>query len=159
MMVTLTKENVQLLDRVDAAKEEACLLVGFRGNQSFGPILVPVKFIPVSGQDDGIAANGIYHTPAEPTTTGNPGSNGRLIRQLQGSMPDESLTRRELTIVSHIAKGSANKQIALQLDITEQTVKNHVTTIMRKLDAKNRAHIVSLAFRHGLIPLWELGSN
>lgn len=158
-MVTLTKENVQLLDRVDTAKEEACLLVGFRGNQSFGPILVPVKFIPMPEQGDGIAANGIYHTPAEPTTTGNPGSNGRLIRRLQGSMPDEGLTRRELEIVSHIAKGSANKQIALQLDITEQTVKNHVASVMGKLNAKNRTHIVALAIRQGLIPLWELGSN
>ena len=158
-MVTLTKENAQLLEGVETDNERDCLHIGFPGNESFGPILVPVKFIPMSAQGDGIAANGIYHTLAEPTTTGNPGSNGRLIRQLQGPMLDEGLTRRELEIVSHIAKGSANKQIALQLDITEQTVKNHVTTIMRKLDAKNRAHIVSLAFRHGLIPLWELGSN
>jgi len=158
-MVTLTKENAQLLEGVDTVTEEACLLVGFRGNESFGPILVPVKFIPMSAQGDGIAANGIYHTPAEPTTTGNPGSNGRLIRQLQGPMLDEGLTRRELEIVSHIAKGSANKQIALQLDITEQTVKNHVASVMGKLNAKNRTHIVALAIRQGLIPLWELGGN
>lgn len=158
-MVTLTKENAQLLEGVDTAAEEACLLVGFRGNEAFGPILVPVKFIPMPEQGDGIAANGIYHTPAQPTTTGNPGSNQRLIPRLQGPMLNERLTRRELEIVSHIAKGSANKQIALELDITEQTVKNHIASIMSKLDAKNRTHILTLAIRQGLIPLWELGGN
>lgn len=152
-MVTLTKENVQLLDRVDVAKEEACLLVGFRGNQSFGPILVPVKFIPMPEQGDGTAVDGLSHIPAEPTTTETPRSNERLIRQLQGLMPDKSLSRRELETVSYIAEGAANKQIAHQLNISEATVKNHVTSIMRKLDAKNRAHIVTLAIRHGLIPL------
>jgi len=158
-MVTLTKENAQLLEGVDTAAEEACLLVGFRGNESFGPILVPVKFIPMPEQGDGIAVDGICHTPAQPTTTGNPGSNQRLTPRLQGPMLDERLTRRELEIVRHIAKGSANKQIALQLDITEQTVKNHIASIMSKLDANNRTHILTLAIRQGLIPLWELGGN
>jgi len=159
MMVTLTKENVQPLDIFESDNEKTCIHIGFPGNQPFGPILVPVKFVPMSRQGDGTAVDGISHIHAEPITKENPGSNGRLVSRPQGLTPDGSLSRRELEIVRHIAKGSANKQIGYQLNISEQTVRNHVTSILRKLDAKNRAHIVTLAICRGVIPLWELGSN
>jgi len=158
-MVILTKQNVQPLDRVDMDKEEACLLIGFHGSQSFGPILVPVKFVPMAGQGNRTDADGFSHVPAEPTTTETPNKSGGIIRSLQRLMPDERLSRRELEIVRYIARGFANKQIAYQLNISEQTVKNHIESIMRKLGAKNRAHVVTLAIRQGLIPLWEPTCN
>ena len=61
------------------------------------------------------------------------------------------LTPREAQILNHIAEGNSNKQIAHILDISEQTIKNHVSSILRKLNANDRAHAAVLAIRHGLI--------
>ena len=63
------------------------------------------------------------------------------------------LSRREKEILEHIARGNANKEIATALGIRNQTVKNHVNSIMRKLAANDRTHAVVLALRHGLITL------
>jgi len=63
------------------------------------------------------------------------------------------LTRRETQILSYIADGKTNKQIARILEISEQTIKNHVSAILRKLNANDRAHAVVLAIRHGWISL------
>jgi len=52
-----------------------------------------------------------------------------------------------------MAQGYANKQIAAKLDISEQTIKNHVTSILNKLDANARTEAVVKAIRRGLIPM------
>ncbi len=59
------------------------------------------------------------------------------------------LTRRETQILNYIAEGNSNKQIAYILEISEQTIKNHVSSILRKLNANDRAHAVALAMRNG----------
>ena len=61
------------------------------------------------------------------------------------------LTRREAQILSYIADSNSNKQIAYILQLSEQTIKNHVSTILRKLDANARAHAVALAIGNGWI--------
>ena len=63
------------------------------------------------------------------------------------------LTQRERQILSHVANGNTNKQIANKFKISEQTIKNHVSAILRKLNANDRAHAVVLAIRHGYIPI------
>lgn len=63
------------------------------------------------------------------------------------------LTQRETQILNHIADGKTNKQIAHILQISEQTIKNHVSAILRKLNANDRAHAVVLAIRRGLIAI------
>ncbi len=65
------------------------------------------------------------------------------------------LTHRETHVLNLIAEGQSNKQIALTLRISEQTIKNHVSAILRKLNANDRAHAVALAYRQGLIPSEE----
>ncbi len=65
------------------------------------------------------------------------------------------LTQRERQILTYIADGNTNKQIANILNISEQTIKNHVSAILRKLNANDRAHAVVLAIQRGLIPLSE----
>ncbi len=55
------------------------------------------------------------------------------------------LTRREIQILSYIANGNTNKGIADMLGISEQTTKNHVSAILRKLNVNDRAHAVALA--------------
>ncbi len=63
------------------------------------------------------------------------------------------LTPREMEILNHIAQGYLNKQIAAELDISEQTIKNHVTSILRKLNANARTEAVVVAIKQGLISL------
>jgi len=68
------------------------------------------------------------------------------------------LTHRERQILNQIANGNTNKQIARMLNISEQTIKNHVSAILRKLNANDRAHAVVLAIRRGLISV-EVTTN
>jgi DNA-binding NarL/FixJ family response regulator len=63
------------------------------------------------------------------------------------------LTPRETEILNFMAKGYLNKQIASMLDISEQTIKNHVTSILRKLDANARTQAVITAVKRGIITL------
>jgi two-component system response regulator DegU len=63
------------------------------------------------------------------------------------------LTPREMEILQYIAQGYLNKQIAAELDISEQTIKNHVTSILRKLNANARTEAVVVAIKQGLISL------
>lgn len=63
------------------------------------------------------------------------------------------LTPRETEILNHIARGYLNKQIAHSLGISEQTIKNHVTSILRKLNANARTEAVVLAIKRGLISI------
>ena len=62
------------------------------------------------------------------------------------------LTSRETEIVDYMARGYANKQIAAKLSISEQTIKNHITSILNKLDANARTEAVVKAIKRGLIP-------
>jgi DNA-binding NarL/FixJ family response regulator len=63
------------------------------------------------------------------------------------------LTPRETEILNYIAQGYLNKQIAAELDISAQTIKNHVTSIMRKLTANSRTDAVVVAIKQGLISI------
>lgn len=64
---------------------------------------------------------------------------------------EQPLTNREAEILRHIACGETNKRIAYFIGISEQTVKCHVSSILRKLRANDRAHSVALALRNGFI--------
>jgi two-component system, NarL family, response regulator DegU len=63
------------------------------------------------------------------------------------------LTPREMEILKYIGQGFLNKQIAVELGISEQTIKNHVTSILRKLNANARTEAVVLALKQGLITI------
>jgi len=66
---------------------------------------------------------------------------------------EDDLSLRELDVLQLIATGNANKEIAAQLAIAEETVKSHVTNILAKLGANDRTHAVTLAIRRGIIEL------
>ncbi|WP_093225795.1 response regulator transcription factor [Sphingomonas sp. NFR15] len=65
----------------------------------------------------------------------------------------ETLTEREIAVLSLAAKGNRNKQIAFQLSISEDTVKAHLKAMFAKLGAADRTHAVTLAAKRGLIEL------
>lgn len=77
---------------------------------------------------------------------------------LKGRAVDSSnapITDREAEILSYVARGFGNKQIANVLKISEQTIKNHMTSILRKLDASDRTHAVVMAMQSGWISTAE----
>ncbi|MEN8172683.1 MAG: response regulator transcription factor [Chloroflexota bacterium] len=59
------------------------------------------------------------------------------------------LSRRETEVLSHVAQGMSNKEIAILLEISYQTVKNHVTAILQKLSVKDRTQAAVYALRRG----------
>ena len=67
------------------------------------------------------------------------------------------LSPREMEILQHIAQGKSNKEIAYDLGISRQTVKNHMTSILRKLAVNDRTQAAIYALRRGWIRLQDIG--
>jgi DNA-binding NarL/FixJ family response regulator len=66
---------------------------------------------------------------------------------------DDALTPREIDVLRLIAKGNANKEIAGQLSLKEETVKVHVKNILGKLGVHDRTHAVTVGLKRGIIDL------
>ena len=66
---------------------------------------------------------------------------------------DDALTPAEISVLRLIAAGNANKQIADQLSITEETVKSRVKSILSKLGANDRTHAAMIGLKRGIIGL------
>ena len=66
---------------------------------------------------------------------------------------DESLSLRELDVLRSVASGNANKRVAVDLGISEETVKAHMKNILAKLAARDRTHAVTIAIKRGIIEL------
>jgi DNA-binding NarL/FixJ family response regulator len=77
----------------------------------------------------------------------------QLAAQLAEHMSDEALTEREVQVLSQIAGGNRNRDIAEQLFISEETVKVHIKHIMEKLGASDRTQAVAIGIRRGIIQL------
>jgi len=73
--------------------------------------------------------------------------------QVAEHMSDQTLTPAEVAVLRLIADGNANKQIADQLHVTEDTVKGRVKSILAKLDANDRAHAAIIGLKRGIIDL------
>ena len=76
-----------------------------------------------------------------------------LATQVADHIADDSLTVREIEVLRLIAAGNANKLIADQLSIAEETVKGHVKNILSKLGANDRTHAVTIGLKRGIIEL------
>jgi len=77
----------------------------------------------------------------------------QLAAQLAEHLSDEDLTAREIEVLSQIAGGNRNRDIAEKLFITEETVKVHIKHIMDKLGANDRTQAVAIGLRRGIIQL------
>ncbi|HUP31875.1 MAG TPA: response regulator transcription factor [Gaiellaceae bacterium] len=95
---------------------------------------------------------------------GEPALSGRLAARILGEFvrrtdgqadretPDEQLTEREREVLTRLAEGETNREIAERLVISEHTVSFHVKNILAKLHLKNRAQAAAYAIRAGLAP-------
>ena len=69
--------------------------------------------------------------------------------------PYEPLSKREMEVLGELTKGMSNKEIASELGISHQTVKNHVTSILRKLGVEDRTQATLYALRRGWVRLQD----
>lgn len=76
-----------------------------------------------------------------------------IAQQIADHFGDDSITERELDVLRGVASGSSNKIIASDLKISENTVKNHLKSILSKLDANDRTHAVMIALKRGFLDL------
>jgi DNA-binding NarL/FixJ family response regulator len=76
-----------------------------------------------------------------------------LAQKLAEHMADEAISPRELEVLSLMAAGKRNKEIAGELSIAEDTVKMHVRNILSKLQVNDRTEAVTIALRRGIINL------
>jgi len=79
-----------------------------------------------------------------------------IATELADHATDDPLTEREIDVLRSIAAGNSNKQVADKLSIGEATVKSHVTNILSKLGANDRAHAVTIGLKRGIIDLDDL---
>jgi DNA-binding NarL/FixJ family response regulator len=77
----------------------------------------------------------------------------QVLAALEAQVPGPILSARELEVLELIVKGLANKQIAYVLNIAEHTVKNHVKSILAKLDVEDRTQAATAAIQRGIVHL------
>ena len=83
-----------------------------------------------------------------------PALNSRLINRDIDKEKLESLTKREMEILTQVAGGMFNKEIAINLNISERTVKNHISNIFKKIDVSDRTQAAVFAIRNNIVKLY-----
>ena len=83
-----------------------------------------------------------------------PALNSRLINRDIDKEKLESLTKREIEILTQVAGGMFNKEIANNLDISERTVKNHISNIFKKIDVSDRTQAAVFAIKNNVVKLY-----
>lgn len=75
----------------------------------------------------------------------------RVLSGLRGEELTEGLTRRELDVLTRIARGQSNREIATGLHVSEETVKTHVSNVLAKLQVEGRTQAAIYALRRNLV--------
>ena len=83
-----------------------------------------------------------------------PALNSKMIEKNIDTARIESLTKRELEVLKLLAVGMYNKEVAEELDISERTVKNHVSNIFKKLDVADRTQAAVFAIRNNIVDIY-----
>jgi NarL family two-component system response regulator LiaR len=89
----------------------------------------------------------------------SPEAAARLVREVRIPGSPEALTERETAVLRLVARGQANKQIARELGVREQTVKTHVSNILAKLQLQSRTQAALYAVERGLVSASDLGKR
>lgn len=83
-----------------------------------------------------------------------PSLNSRLVNRDIDKEKIAALTKREMEILTQIAGGMFNKEIAMNLNISERTVKNHISNIFKKIDVSDRTQAAVFAIRNNFVKLF-----
>lgn len=83
-----------------------------------------------------------------------PALNNRLLNRDVDREKVASLTNRELEVLVQVANGMFNKEIATNLNISERTVKNHISNIFKKIDVSDRTQAAVFAIKNNIIKLY-----
>lgn len=83
-----------------------------------------------------------------------PALNSRLVNRDNDKDKLDFLTKRELEVLIEVASGMSNKEIATNLDISERTVKNHISNIFKKIDVSDRTQAAVFTIKNNLIKLY-----
>lgn len=83
-----------------------------------------------------------------------PALNSRLVKRDLDKDKIESLTKRELEVLIQVSNGMFNKEIATSLNISERTVKNHISNIFKKIEVSDRTQAAVFAIKNNLIQLY-----
>ena len=83
-----------------------------------------------------------------------PSLNSRLVNRDIDKEKIAALTKREMEILTQIAGGMFNKEIAMNLNISERTVKNHSSNIFKKIDVSDRTQAAVFAIRNTIVKLF-----
>jgi DNA-binding NarL/FixJ family response regulator len=75
----------------------------------------------------------------------------QIASEIAEHAADDALTVREIDVLRRVGSGNSNKQIAIQLAISEGTVKAHMKSILPKLGAHDRTHAVMIAVKRGIL--------
>lgn len=91
-----------------------------------------------------LAAGG---SPLEPAVA------AKLLTSMNASQSEDELSARELDVLKLLVAGASNKAIAAQLNVSENTVKSHLSHIFDKLQVQSRAEAVAVALQRGIVPM------
>ena len=83
-----------------------------------------------------------------------PSLNSRLVNRDIDKEKIAALTKREMEILTQISGGMFNKEIAVNLNISERTVKNHISNIFKKIDVSDRTQAAVFAIRNNIVKLF-----
>lgn len=83
-----------------------------------------------------------------------PSLNNQLMNRDLDKDKIASLTNRELEVLAQVANGMFNKEIATNLNISERTVKNHISNIFKKIDVSDRTQAAVFAIKNNIIKLY-----
>ena len=82
-----------------------------------------------------------------------PALNAKLINKDEDKDKIEQLTKREMEVLAKVAKGMFNREIAVSLNISERTVKNHISNIFKKIQVSDRTQAAVFAIRNDIIKI------
>ena len=83
-----------------------------------------------------------------------PALNNKMIEKNEDELKLDSLTKREVQVLKELAVGKFNRDIAKEMEISERTVKNHISSIFKKLDVTDRTQAAVFAIKNNLIKIF-----
>ena len=83
-----------------------------------------------------------------------PALNNKMIENNEDELKIDSLTKREVQVLKELAVGKFNRDIAKEMEISERTVKNHISSIFKKLDVTDRTQAAVFAIKNNLIKIF-----